>query len=144
MDSFKFIMALLFFAVLLFGCNKPNQNAPGYLLGSFEDDYSIQYELNDKVFLQKPSTRFHILKWNIEDQYFIAKNDSLNPYDPKLYTRIDWVTFNNMSPFLWGFCLTTYNALTADSAENIDTVDRENPKTGCNGYPFSRMKPIET
>ena len=129
MDSFKFIMALLFFAVLLFGCNKPNQNAPGYLLGSFEDDYSIQYELNDKVFLQKPSTRFHILKWNIEDQYFIAKNDSLNPYDPKLYTRIDWVTFNNMSPFLWG---------------NIDTVDRENPKTGCNGYPFSRMKPIET
>ena len=144
MNSFKFIIGLLVSAVLFFGCTKPNQNVPEYLLGSFEDDYNIQYELTDKIFLQKPSTRFHILKWNSEGQYFIAKNDSLNPYDPKLYTRIDWMTFKNMTPFLWGFCLTTYNASSADSAETVDTVDRENPKTGCNGYPFSRMKPIES
>lgn len=123
-------------------CTSSSKGAPEFLLGTFEDDYKIEYELNENVFFQKPSTRFHIIKWNISEQYFIAKNDSTNPYDPNLYSRIDWVQLENMSPFKWGFCLSMYNASSADSAEIINTADRSNPKTGCNGYPFSRMKPI--
>ncbi|MBO6623041.1 MAG: hypothetical protein JJ892_07735 [Balneola sp.] len=115
---------------------------PEYLTGSFKDDYNIEYELTEKVFYQKPATRFHILKWNIDEQYFIARSDSLNSYDPNLYSRIDWIKFKGMQPFEWGFCLTAYKANTPDSAEIATVPDRNNPKTGCNGYPFSRMKPI--
>lgn len=111
-------------------------------MGTHQDDYKIEYELSKDVFVQKPNTRFHIIKWNIEEEYFIAQNDSLNPYDPNLYSRIDWVKLTGMEPFTWGFCLSAYDAPNADSAEAVNVADRSVPKTGCDGYPFSRMKPI--
>jgi hypothetical protein len=45
-----------------------------------------------------------------------------------------------MAPFLWGFCLTTYDAKTIEEAQTKAKADRANPRKGCNGYPFSRMK----
>jgi len=142
--NYSLIIILLFIsATLCVSCTSTSQKVPEYLIGSFQDDYNIEYELTEKVFYQKPGTRFHILKWNLDDQYFIAQNDSLNSYDPNLYSRIDWVEFENMATYEWGFCLSAYNAATADSAEAVNVVDRSNPKTGCNGYPFSRMKPIQ-
>ncbi|MEO9886728.1 MAG: hypothetical protein ABJR05_04805 [Balneola sp.] len=123
-------------------CTSPSVNIPESIQGIFQDDYNIEYELTAKVFYQKPETKFHILKWNVDEQYFISQNDSLNPYDPNLYSRVDWMIFENMEPYEWGFCLSDYNAITADSAEAVNVVDRSKPKTGCNGYPFSRMKPI--
>ena len=36
--------------------------------------------------------------------------------------------------------LTAYEAPTADSAEATRTARPETPRTGCNGYPYSRMK----
>lgn len=142
MNCFQISILLFISATLCFSCASTTQKVPDYLIGSFQDDYNIEYELSEKLFFQKPGTRFHILKWNIDDQYFIAINDSLNSYDPNLYSRIDWVEFEEMQPFEWGFCLSAYNAATPDSAEAVTVADRNNPKTGCNGYPFSRMKPI--
>lgn len=142
MNCFQISILLFISATLCFSCTSTTQKVPDYLIGSFQDDYNIEYELSEKLFFQKPGTRFHILKWNIDDQYFIAINDSLNSYDPNLYSRIDWVEFEGMEPFEWGFCLTAYKAATPDSAEAVTIADRNNPKTGCNGYPFSRMKLI--
>jgi hypothetical protein len=141
MNCSQILISLFISATLCVSCTSTTQKVPDYLVGSFQDDYNIEYELTEKLFFQKPGTRFHILKWNIDDQYFIARNDSLNSYDPNLYSRIDWVKFEEMQPFEWGFCLTAYNAATPDSAEIAAVPDRNNPKTGCNGYPFSRMKP---
>lgn len=141
MNYSQILISLFISATLCVSCTSTPQKVPDYLVGSFQDDYNIEYELTEKLFFQKPGTRFHILKWNIDDQYFIARNDSLNSYDPNLYSRIDWVKFEEMLPFEWGFCLTAYNAATPDSAEIAAVTDRNNPKTGCNGYPFSRMKP---
>ena len=143
MKTSSHIILLFISATLCVSCTSTSQKVPEYLIGSFQDDYNIEYELTEKVFYQKPGTRFHILKWNLDDQYFIAQNDSLNSYDPNLYSRIDWVEFENMATYEWGFCLSAYNAATADSAEAVNVVDRSNPKTGCNGYPFSRMKPTK-
>ena len=76
-------------------------------------------------------------------QYLVAKNDSANKEDANKYTRIDYMTFTGMEPYNWGFCLTVYDAETDEIAEKTAYVDRKNPKKGCNGYPFSRMKKIE-
>ena len=144
MDSSQLKILVLFPVTLCYSCTSNQQKVPDFLIGVFQDDYNITYDLTENMFFQKPSTRFHVLKWNIDEKYFIALNDSLNNYDSNLYSRVDWIKFEDMSPFEWGFCLTVYNASSADSAEAVDIVDRSNPKTGCNGYPFSRMKPIES
>ncbi len=142
MQNFTLIILLSIVLTYCLGCTSPSKNIPEFLKGTFQDDYKIEYELTEKILFQKPSTRFHILKWNVDEQYFIAKNDSLNSYDPNLYTRVDWVKLEDMEPYKWGLCLSAYNASTAGSAEATNVVERSAPKTGCNGYPFSRMKPI--
>lgn len=117
---------------------------PVALPADFTDDYGIRYSISDSVWVQHPSSRYHILRWNLEDQYIIARNDTGNPAEKGLYTRIDYMRFTNMQPYLWGFCLTTYNAQTDSLAEfGPSPADRLHPRTGCNGYPFSRMKKTE-
>ena len=114
--------------------------APATFIGNFTDDYKITYAINDSLWTQNPKSRYHILKWNTEKQYIITRNDTQNPSDGGLYTRIDYMTFENMAPFLWGFCLTAYNKASQEEAEAVTIADRANPRKGCNGFPFSRMK----
>lgn len=134
------VLFIAFFLVI--SCSSKENSIPEYIIGDFQDDYNIEYQLSEKLFIMKPSSRFHIIFWNKSEQYFIAKNDSLNSYDANLYSRIDWMKLDDMKPFEWAFCLSAYNAVSPDSAKSVQIADRSNPKTGCNGYPFSRMKPI--
>ncbi len=138
----KLIFSLIFFTFFS-GCTSENK-LPEYLFGNFEDDYEIQYSVSDSLFFMKPDTKFHILSWNTDEQYFIAENDTANEFDGGLYSRIDWMKFENMLPYEWGFCLTAYKAPSPDSAKSTKAADRLNPKTGCNEFPFSRMKPIKS
>lgn len=117
--------------------------APDFALGSFKDDYKITYKINDTLWIQNPNTKYHIIRWNPEKQYLVAKNAATNKADANKYTRIDYMTFSDMEPWRWGFCLTVYDAETDEIAEKTAYVDRLNPRKGCNGYPFSRMKRTE-
>lgn len=112
-------------------------------LGTFVDDYGIIYQITQKQFVQKPNVVYKILEWNVENQYIIAQNAATNPSEQNLYTRIDYVPLENMKPFTWGFCYTTYNAATSKIAKATAAADKINPKTGCGGYPFSRMKRMD-
>jgi hypothetical protein len=87
-----------------------------------------------------PNVKYHILSWDTAGKYLLARNDNKNPSEPGLYTRIDYMFFNKMNPFLWGFCLTTYDAKSLGEAKSKADADRTNPRKGCNGFPFSRMK----
>lgn len=117
---------------------------PAILPASFSDDYGIQYSISDSLWLQHPSSRYSILRWNKEQQYIIAKNGAQNKSDAGLYTRIDYMKFTGMEPYTWGFCLSVYNAVSDSIAEfGPHTTDRTNPRKGCNGFPFSRMKKME-
>ena len=115
---------------------------PASVLGNFMDDYGIRYHITDSLWLQKPGIEYHVIKWNIKEQYLITKNADKNPSEMGLYSRIDYMTFSNMEPFTWGFCLTVYNAKSDSIAELAAAADRQNPRKGCNGFPFSRMKRI--
>lgn len=117
------------------------QNVPNNLLkGNFTDDYGIKYTINDTLWVQHPNIKYHIIKWNEKEQYLIAKNGSGHKADENKYTRIDFMVFEGMAPWNWGFCLTVYKAKTDTEAEQTAAADRKNPRKGCNGYPFSRMK----
>lgn len=132
--------SLIILIVIVSFSAKAQQKVPSFLIGDFMDDYKINYTINDTLWIQHPNTKYHIIKWNIAAQYVVAKNDQDNKSDANKYTRIDYMTFTGMEPFLWGFCLTNYNAETDKAAEETAAADRQNPKKGCNGYPFSRMK----
>jgi hypothetical protein len=113
---------------------------PSYLIGNFTDDYEIKYTISDSVWIQHPNVKYHVLELNVKDQYIIARNDTTNPSESGLYTRIDYMSFTGMKPWLWGFCFSVYNAASIDIARTTAQADRQNPKKGCNGFPFSRMK----
>lgn len=116
---------------------------PALLSGHFKDDYNINYTITDSVWTQHPKTTYRIVKWNQQEQYFIAQNGANNKTDAHLYTRIDYMTFDKMEPYRWGFCLTAYNAPTPQAAEATPPANRQNPRKGCNGFPFSRMKRMD-
>ncbi|MEP6612038.1 MAG: hypothetical protein ABJA76_09145, partial [Mucilaginibacter sp.] len=104
----KKYLALILILLALTKAHAQTQSAsvikpPDYMLGSFEDDYQIRYKITDTLWLQLSNTRFHIIKWNLEKKYIIAKNDAKNPGEGGLYTRIDYMNFIKMEPFLWGF-----------------------------------------
>jgi len=117
-------------------------NAPSFVKGTFVDDYGIKYSINDTLWVQHPNIKYHIIKWNVAEKYVIAKNGSGHKADENKYTRIDFMTFEGMEPWKWGFCLTAYKAKTDVEAEQTAAADRKNPRKGCNGYPFSRMKEV--
>jgi len=142
MRKLNIVLLLIAFASIA-NAQTSKPKAPEFALGSFTDDYGISYTINDTLWIQNPKTKYHIIKWNPEKQYLVAKNDVGNKTDGNKYTRIDYMTFSGMEPYLWGFCLTAYDAETDEIAEKTAAADRQNPKKGCNGYPFSRMKRVE-
>jgi len=138
---------LLVLALCFVSCSAsvPTQNnsAPSFMLGEFEDDYGIRYTVTGNEWRQQPNAVYHIVGWRTEDQFFIAQNDSANATDGGQWTRIDWMPLSDMPPYEWAFCMSAYDKPTADAAEEMDMAERETPMTGCDGYPFSRMKRVE-
>jgi len=116
------------------------QTIPSQLLGRFQDDYGSSYSITHKQWVQNNTYKYHLIHYNKNENYFIARNDTANPADGGLYTRIDIAFFNNMEPWQWGYCLAAYKAGSEQEALQTPPADRQNPRKGCNGYPFSRMK----
>ena len=128
-------------------CGRPYRNLadtaydlPKDLVGSFIDDYDIAYTITNDIWIQHPGIQYQIIQYNESGQFIIAQNDKNNPTDPNLFTRIDLMRFSGMAPFTWGFCLTDYKAVSFKKAVLSLPSDRANPRSGCNGFPFSRMK----
>lgn len=113
---------------------------PPLLLGEFIDDYGIAHRIDADTWWQRPDTRYRVIAWHPQAQYLIARNDAGNRADAGRYTRIDWLVLPGMPPWAWAFCLSAYDAPTQAEAERADIARRDTPKTGCNGYPFSRMQ----
>jgi hypothetical protein len=120
----------------------PTGQPPPALLGTFVDDYGIGHRIDAGEWLQRPDTRYRVVAWYAEAQYLIARNDAGNRTDPDRWTRIDWLALPGMPPWEWAFCLSAWDAPSRADAERADIARRDTPKTGCNGYPFSRMRRV--
>lgn len=138
----KYLITLLFIGFCQISFAQPSsQKLPKFLQGSFEDDYGSKYKITDSTMQQLPHSQYNIIEWNEKESYILAKNASSNSYKPGLFTRIDVIQFKDMEPFIWGYCYTEYKANSLEEARQ-KTADKENPRKGCNGFPFTRMKAL--
>ena len=134
-------MSRVLLMLLLAGCISAQRGRTDpIVIGTFVDDYNATHTVNQHEWRHGSRSRYRIVKWNVDRQYFIAQNDSANPGDPGLWSRVDWIELDGMRPWTWAYCMSAYKAPTADSAEATRVVNRATPRTGCNGFPFTRMK----
>jgi hypothetical protein len=112
---------------------------PALVTGTFTDDYGSRHVVSDTLWQHGTRNRYRIVRWNVAEQYLIAQNDSSNSAEKGRWSRIDWMPLTGMPPYTWGFCLTAWDAPTRATAEATPAPNRAAPKTGCGGYPFSRM-----
>lgn len=119
---------------------KPSIDLPDVLLGSFIDDYGSLYTISKSEWHHGSSNSYRLISFDHDGQFIIAQNAETNLSDQGLYSRIDIMFFDNMEPWRWGYCLTSYNSMTIQEALDVTPADRSNPRQGCNGFPFTRMK----
>jgi hypothetical protein len=129
------------------GCASPRRlpapvQAPALLRGDFTDDYRGRFSISDTVWFQQPRNRFRIVEWHAQEQYLIAQNGADDPTAPGRWSRIDWMVLEGMAPYTWGFCLTAYQAPSQAAARATPPATRATPRTGCNGFPFTRMQRV--
>lgn len=142
------VAAVSLYIILLFTgcCHSTKTTKTGTIIypidiqGNFKDDYDIHYTIRGNEWVQHPNIKYHLLSYDSVGQFFIALNDTGNPSEGGLFSRIDIMHFTNMEPYRWGFCLTAYKAKTPEEAAAAASADRANPQKGCGGYPFSRMR----
>ena len=144
--AFLFVITFFFFqpqhAPVSKLVSETEEDSSFLFIGDFTDDYGIKYTINDSVWFQHPNTKYQIIHWDKKQRCIIARNIESNPSDAGLYSRIDYIEFKNMQPFTWGFCYTVYNVESETLALETIAANSDNPKKGCNGFPFSRMKKI--
>lgn len=116
--------------------------SPSSCLGQFVDDYGAWYEITADRWTRLPAEHHDIRRWNVAAGYLVARNDAANEHAAGLWTRIDWVLLPDAAPYEWGYCLSAYEAPTMAAAESTITARPEQPRTGCNGYPFTRMRRV--
>ena len=117
-----------------------NNSLPSFLVGEFEDDYGVHYQIDQQLFRLLPNDKFHILSVNKAEGFLILQNDSLNTYAPSLFTRIDYQKLDNMVPYEWAFCFSSFKEASVKDAINKVNTQKTDLMKGCNGFPFSRMK----
>lgn len=122
----------------------PSEQSPpsALVLGTFDDDYGSQHVVTREVWIHGKSARYEIIRWNAKEQYLIARNGAGNPSEAGLWSRFDWMPLENMAPFTWAFCMSAYKAESFEAAEKTTIAKRDAPKTGCGGFPFTRMKKV--
>jgi len=133
------VLASILF-VLVAGCQSAPSAPEGAPLGTFVDDYGDVHTVSAELWHHQPSLRYRVVRWEAHGQYLIAQNDTTNASDGGLFTRIDWMPLD-MPPYTWAFCLSAYDAPTADAAGAVQIADRSQPREGCNGFPFTRLQP---
>ncbi|MTB52077.1 hypothetical protein [Lewinella sp. W8] len=138
------LMSYVLFQLSCAAVPKHHPNSlPTFLLGEFEDDYGISYQIDQKEIRLLPNDRFHLLNVNVAEGYLILQNDSLNTFAPALFTRIDYQKLDGMAPYEWALCFSSYDEISVENAIDSVNTDKSNLMTGCNGFPFSRMKRAE-
>ena len=132
--------ALLAMAALiaLAGCSDDDDEVLE-ITGTYEDDFGTMHVITGSTWTQTPGDStliFKIVSFNNGQDFLVAQNDASNAFNPDLFSRFDWTTFESK---LYQ-CQIAFAEETAAAAEAVTTADRTEPTAGgCGGFTWTGM-----
>jgi hypothetical protein len=132
-------------AAVLTGCSlsrqaaSPSATPPAEILGDFIDDYNTRYRITTDRFLEGRTT-YRIVEWQPTAKYLLAQHTDSTGANAARWSRFDWVLLPDQGMYRWGYCHSAWRAPSLDSARHTLVVNRDDPRRGCNGHPFTRMR----
>ena len=82
---------------------------------------------------------FHLTLVDNASSFAIAQNDAQNSFSPGLWSRFDWTT--DSASAVW-YCQTTYDAPSAEAAQQTPPANAQDLATGCgSGFPWTQLIP---
>ena len=129
---------LVLAAILFPACSNPSAHWP---IGHFSDDYGITYSITDSTWSQQPGSTYEITEM-LEDEQSLILLQPATDSTAALWTRVDWMLFDDMDPWKWGYCYSGWDLPSREAALGTLSADRTTPRTGCGDFPFSRLRPV--
>jgi len=133
-------------SVLLAGCDREldlnyvaKSSPPSWLMGEFQDDYDITYSISDSLWHQLPLPPYRVQEW-LENESAVLLRNQASDSSESTWLRIDWMQLEEMPPWEWAFCISRWDAAGREALFDDLNVNRAKPRSGCSGYPFSRMR----
>ncbi|RMG98097.1 MAG: hypothetical protein D6705_06695 [Deltaproteobacteria bacterium] len=112
------------------------------IAGMYVDEWGTSHDIDESTWTMDfgggtPAV-FHVLSYDNDADFLVARNDDANDYNPGLYSRFDWTYAMGA---LW-YCQTVFDAPTAQDAENAPPADATDPSTGgCGGFAWTNLTP---
>lgn len=131
---------LLFIPLLLTGCGAPSDESP-FPTGMFVDDYGMRYEITDTTWAQDPGALYRVMHTPPDERVLFLRQSGTDSTSAR-WTRVEWMEFEDMAPWTWGYCYAAWDEPDMEAARAAPPADRSSPRTGCGGFPFSRMQPV--
>lgn len=113
---------------------------PPFPTGAFVDDYGSTHTISAAEWRQDAYTRTQIVRWNPSARYILGRSIPKDSSGSAGWVRIDWIPLDS-PPYTWAYCIIAYDKPDAASAEAVTTAKPDTPRTGCNGFPYTRLKP---
>ena len=151
-------ISLVMFSVVLFaavGCGDTVENDGDagtegsavalVIVGDYADAFggahTITAESYSQVYAGSAPMVFNVERYDNDEEYFVAQNDSENEFSPDLFSRFDWV-FEDDALYI---CQGIFDAADADTAAASARPDDSEPGTkGCGGqYPWTALTAAE-
>lgn len=127
--------------IALAGCSATGvTTAPLALRGVFLDDYGTVHQIDDTSWVQGGTTRYRVESWHAKPHFLLTRLVSEDAGVSERFVRFDWVDLPQGSEWRWAFCIMVWDAPTRERALEVPPADRSNPRSGCNNYPFTRMR----
>ena len=109
------------------------------IAGTYQDDFGTTHVITGSTWTQTIGTStlsFTFVKFDNGQDFLVAQNDASNAFNPELFSRFDWTTFESR---LYT-CQVAFSEDTAAEAEAATTADRTDPTTGgCGGFSWSGL-----
>ncbi|HNT29025.1 MAG TPA: hypothetical protein PKH10_12720 [bacterium] len=121
---------------LLTACGEEKkEQAPLEIIGTYEDGFGYTHIVTETAWDQGDMGLFHITKYDNENDFLVAQNDTVKSYNPGKWSRMDWV-WHAGALYV---CQIAYDKDSAAAAEAETGADPTDIEKGCNENPWSEL-----
>jgi len=117
---------------------------PTALRGTFIDDYGTRHTIDDSLWVHGSVNRYHLVEWHPGAHSVITRSGPADAAAGGGFGRIDWLTLAGTDGWEWAFCIVAWDVPSVAAARAVTVADTSHPRSGCGGYPFTRMRRSDT